>query len=128
MSDGFEVDPSELTSHARTLSGIAAGVAECRAAADQEGVGGLIYGDLFDPTIRPLLEMARGHLAHLISAAAGVGQAISVALGGNADSYTSIDNAAQQSFGSIQSAIPIPTPTPGPTPTPPVAPTPVGVG
>ena len=106
MTGGFEVAPGELVEHSRSLAAIADGVADCREASDEEGVGGLVYGVLFDPTALPILSGVKSHLADLITNAAEVGHGIAGALSANATTYSDYDHTIHQDFRTLLTTIP----------------------
>lgn len=101
MSGGFSVHPAELTGHAAEVSSVGHQVSECSTAANQEGVGGLVYGVLFDPTALPVLHEGKQHHAASITAAASLAQAIAAGLRSNAQTYTKIDGQAKTQLETI---------------------------
>ena len=70
MTAGFNVDTDELTTQAGAITGIVDGIRQARSASDEEGVGGLVYGILFDPTMLPALSSAKDTYAQFVIACA----------------------------------------------------------
>src|SRR5256885_13018214 len=56
---GFNIDIEELNTQAESITGIVEGIRQARSASDEEGVGGLVYGVLFDPTMLPGVSQAK---------------------------------------------------------------------
>jgi hypothetical protein len=91
MSGGFRVSPDVLSQKAQAVDSISSGVQECVAASDEVGVGGLVYGVLFDPTMLPALSQAKDDLAETIGTIAKATGQVAAGLRKNAETYTSVE-------------------------------------
>jgi hypothetical protein len=91
VSGGFNVDTEELNAQAEAITGIVEGIRQARSASDEEGVGGLVYGILFDPTMLPGLSQAKDIYAEAISNSAEIGEAIVKGLKANIATYQGVE-------------------------------------
>lgn len=99
---GFNVDTEELSRQAEAITEVAEGIREARSASDEEGVGGLVYGIIFDPTILPILTQAKDTFATAITNSADIGDAIAKGLKSNVDTYKAVEDELVKQFGKIQ--------------------------
>jgi len=88
---GFNVDTEELNTQAEAITGIVEGIQQARSASDEEGVGGLVYGILFDPTMLPGLSQAKNIYAEAITSCADIGEAIVNGLKSNIATYQAVE-------------------------------------
>jgi hypothetical protein len=92
MTAGFNVDTAELDTQAEAITGVVEGIRQARSASDEEGVGGLVYGILFDPTILPILSSAKDTYAQAITNCADIGDAIVNGLKSNIATYKAVED------------------------------------
>ncbi|HEY3631196.1 MAG TPA: type VII secretion target [Jatrophihabitantaceae bacterium] len=88
---GFNVDTEELNTQAEAIRGIVEGIRQARSASDEEGVGGLVYGILFDPTMLPGLSQAKDIYAEAITNCAEIGEGIVKGLQTNIKTYQGVE-------------------------------------
>lgn len=98
MTGGFDVSSHALTAKSGEIAAVSASVRECVQASDEMGVGGLVYGILFDPTMLPVLSQAKNVLAELIGDVADAAEQISTTLKRNAETYESVETFLEQSL------------------------------
>ena len=99
---GFNVDTEELNTQSEAINGIVEGIHAARSASDEEGVGGLVYGVLFDALILPVLASAKSTYADAISSCANIGDAIAKGLQSNVKTYQSVENDIVTALGKLQ--------------------------
>lgn len=102
MSGGFDVASDELAAKAGEIGEVSASIRECVAASDEMGVGGLVYGVLFDPTMLPILSQAKDCLARLIGDLAQATAQVSSNLKANADTYASVETFLLEHLNRLQ--------------------------
>ncbi|MGI8760957.1 MAG: type VII secretion target [Jatrophihabitantaceae bacterium] len=96
MSGGFTASPEQLSEKSTAVAQVASSIRECVAASNTIGVGGLVYGVLFDPTMLPILSQAKDSLASTIGNVADAADGVSHGLTSNANSYRSVDQFLQE--------------------------------
>ena|SRR5256885_7246663 len=89
---GFNIDIEELNTQAESITGIVEGIRQARSASDEEGVGGLVYGVLFDPTMLPGLSQAKDIYAQAITNCADIGDGIVKGLKANIKTYQGVED------------------------------------
>jgi hypothetical protein len=102
MSGGFDVASDELSDKSAEIGEVSTSIRECVAASDEMGVGGLVYGVLFDPTMLPILSEAKDSLASMIGSIADAASQISANLKKNADTYASVETFLIDHFNGLQ--------------------------
>lgn len=102
MTSGFAARPEQLDAKADAIGEVASGVRECVSAADEMGVGGLVYGVLFDPTLLPILSEAKDALKSMIGSVGDAADQIAQNLHRNAATYSSVEQFLQQHFSQLQ--------------------------
>jgi methyl-accepting chemotaxis protein len=103
VTGGFGVSAEELSDKSKEIGEVSSSIRECVAASDEMGVGGLVYGVLFDPTMLPVLSEAKDSLADMIGDLADAADQISTNLKKNADTYSSVETFLLDHFTGLQS-------------------------
>lgn len=98
---GFQASAEALSSKSTQIGEVGASIRECVQASDEMGVGGLVYGVYFDPTMLPALSMSKDRLAEIIGAVADGADQISANLKKNADTYASVETFLEQKIKEI---------------------------
>jgi hypothetical protein len=106
VSGGFLVSPEALEGKAGEITEVGASIRECVAAGEEIGVGGLVYGVLFDPTMLPALSMSKDSLTDLIGDLAGAADQISANLTKNAKTYAGVETFLQDHFAGLRTETP----------------------
>jgi hypothetical protein len=102
MTAGFTVAASQLSEASTGVGEVGSSIKECVTAANTEGVGGLVYGVLFDPTMLPILSDAKDSLADMIGSVADAANAIAKGLKNNSATYDSVEKFLQSHFATLQ--------------------------
>ncbi len=76
-------------------------ITECGTAAQEMGVGGLVYGVLFDPTVLPLLDQVKDFMSEAIADLAQAADSISANLKKNSDTYAAVETFLTSHFGAM---------------------------
>ncbi|KQZ67158.1 type VII secretion target [Nocardioides sp. Root151] len=105
MSGGFYVDHTALAAKSKQVEAVAGPVRDCKDASETVGVGGLIYGVIFDPTALPILNSAQNNYTELIGTAADVGDSIAQGLQSNANSYQAAETALQEAIDKMNGEV-----------------------